>query len=337
MRAYSLRQYPSYGYLLHLWGMNRQGLWASAPRVEITGRVHGYRLRLDLSDFFQRIAYFVGGFHELDVLAAVAACLRPGDAFVDGGANIGLVTLHGARIVGPDGAVDSFECNPRVFQRLCWHVEENSLTYVRAHALGLGEHASELTVRMPGIDNAAAATLGNVPGRYGAHNKVIGTAQVRPGDSVLARDDERPLTIKLDIEGFEMHALRGLIGTIDRRSPAIIVEVNPEMLGHCGSHPMELFHMLWPRGYHPFALDLEGWRGKHRLKLQPLWNDEFLREKDVLWVKRGSVHWHRLAPLMQPRTVFWRDSLREFIEKRRETWERRMKVWRLSKVVRRVM
>lgn len=98
-RAYAYHELPGFGHLLHRVGMNDQPRWSGAPIVECRGRMHKYWMRLELADFFQRIAYFFGGYHELDVISAIDAVARPGEHFADAGANIGLVTLHAARRV----------------------------------------------------------------------------------------------------------------------------------------------------------------------------------------------------------------------------------------------
>jgi FkbM family methyltransferase len=316
--------------------MNNEPAWDDAPVVETRGRFHGYRMRINLADFFQRIAYFVGGYHEMDVVGGIGACLRAGDAFIDGGANTGLITLHAAKIVGPTGRIDAFEVFPPVLDVLKWHVEANHLEdRVHVHGVGLGAEKGELLLKLPGTRSGAPATFGAVPHRYGIHQKEVGVIPVVTGDSVIPADDARPLTIKLDVEGFEVFALRGLLDTIDRRKPAILVEVNHEMLTHCGVTAGDIMSLLWPRGYHPFGLDRKGWKGGYRMQLQPLWHDEFKRERDVLWVARDSVHWERLAPIMVPKQEkYWRDHLADFHVARAAKWERRMKWLGLDGLVR---
>lgn len=306
VRWYAHRELPRYGYLLDWWGMNRQPDWARAHTVESRERFHGYRVKLDLADFFQRINYFFGAYHEFDVLSTLDLCLRPGEAFLDGGANIGLVTLHSAGIVGPGGRVDAFEPNPEVFARLAWHVQVNDLKQVRVHQLGLGEAAAQLHVRMPGLDNQAAATLGVIPQRYGDHVRDLGTVRVVPGDEVLGDSDVRPLVIKLDVEGFELLALRGLRRTLEHRRPALVLEANGEMLEMNGGSPAALHDFLEPLGYRAWALDRGGFRQRHRLKLHPLRREHLAWEKDVLFLSPDGPHWKRAEPHFQPPGRYWR-------------------------------
>lgn len=307
VRRYAHLELPSYGHVLHWWGMNDQPRWDRAPTVEIKDRFHGLKIKLDLSDFFQRIDYFFGCWHELDVLSAVDACLRPGDQVFEGGANIGLVTIHAASIVGSTGRVQAFEPFPKVFERLSWHVNANRLTQVTLHQMALGETPASLELLWPGQDNQAACTLGAIPERYGDNVGKMGTVDVRPGDDFIDPRESRPLLIKLDIEGFELRALKGMRRAIQARTPAIIAEVNSEMLEINGDSAEAMFDFLAQFGIEPFAIDRAGFRKRHRLTLFPLARHQVRYEKDVLWVSRTGPHWPRVVRLLAPPGVpYWR-------------------------------
>lgn len=73
------------------------------------------------------------------MLLALSECLEPGDRFVDVGANIGMITLQAARLVGPSGRVESFEPNPNCFATLERHLAINGIENVVAHRVGLSD------------------------------------------------------------------------------------------------------------------------------------------------------------------------------------------------------
>lgn len=306
VRAYAHSELPRYGHLLHWWGMNDQPRWSGAPAVEVRERLNGHRVRLMMSDYFQRINYFFGCWHELDVMSAITALLRPGDVFVDGGANIGLVSLHAAARVGPGGQVLSFEPNPRVYEQLCANLAMNEMPWVRAVRAGLGEERAVMRVRLPGFDNAAAATLGHIPQRYGEHIDDLGEVEVVRGDDVLDQDDRRPLMVKLDVEGFEHKAVRGLLASIRRTRAAVLLELNGEMLVLNGSGPEALFDEFAALGYRLYGLDRGGFRSRHRLWLHPLERRHTPYEKDAIFIHPASVFHERAARFIQPAGRYWR-------------------------------
>ena len=58
-----------------------------------------------------RFIYF-GGLPDYEEMTFMKRFLRPGDGFIDGGANEGMFTLLAAQLVGPSGAVHAFEAVP---------------------------------------------------------------------------------------------------------------------------------------------------------------------------------------------------------------------------------
>ncbi|MBX3357823.1 MAG: FkbM family methyltransferase [Phycisphaeraceae bacterium] len=306
VRRYTHWELPRYGHLLRRIGVTDHEKWAGAPTVHTRGRFYGHVMELDLADFYQRTAYFFGSYHELDIMTAIERAIRPGEVFVDGGANIGLVSMHIAEVVGPSGRVHAFECSSKVLPRLRFHLRENRLQQVTLHELGLGDVETVLTMRLPGAGNDGASTFSPVPDRYGGVFTDLGTVKIVRADDVLDRSDTRPLVVKLDVEGYEIKALRGMERTLHDRKPAIITEVNAEMLEHCGGSGVEMHSMLGAMGYRGFAVDRGGFRSRHRFWLHPLEVNEIAWERDVMWIAEGSFHWERLRPLMQQRGMYWK-------------------------------
>ena len=131
-----------------VFGVYREDAWAHAPTLEIRGKLHGYRMALDLTDRPDRTGYFLGRFYDLATQLFISECVRPGDTFVDIGANIGMITLLAARLVGPEGTVEAFEPNPDVYRRLSHNVQCNMLNNVSLHAVGLSDKDADLTLRV---------------------------------------------------------------------------------------------------------------------------------------------------------------------------------------------
>ncbi|MCC6678589.1 MAG: FkbM family methyltransferase [Phycisphaerales bacterium] len=303
---YARHEFPRYGHVLNRWGINRQADWARAPVVETRERFHGLWMRLDTADFFQRIAYFLGSYHEMDVLAALDMGMRPGDAFIDAGANIGLVSLHASGRVGPGGIVHAFEPNPDAVRRLRWHIARNLLTNIRCYEGGLSDSSERLELRVPGEGNLAAGTLGPIPRRYAGLVSQAASVVTAAGDDVIEADDPRPLFIKLDVEGFEQRAITGLREVISGRLPAILTEVNGEMLEMNSASPRGIFDTLAPLGYRLFAIDRRGFRKRHSLAVHPLTREQIDLEKDVLFLHPDGPHWSRFEPAMMQPGRYWR-------------------------------
>jgi FkbM family methyltransferase len=259
--------------------------WRTAGWREIRCKTHGYRVRLDLSAAFDRTTYFLARYCELDTELVMRHVLRSGDQFVDGGANIGMLTLMAAHLVGPNGRVHAFEPNPRMYTRLVEHVERNGLVdRVIAHRVGLSNAEADLTFRI--VDGGAeSGTVAPLPEAIAAHVTEQLTIHVAPGDTLLgpALATGRRTLIKLDVEGHESEAVEGLCATIDRLAPVLITELIPERLS---AHPSTLFSMLLPRGYRAFELGLRrtGLR-RHELALRAVHGlGDVTEQCDLLWL-----------------------------------------------------
>jgi FkbM family methyltransferase len=285
-RPYLMHELPGWGKLANLIGIggidNLNPRWRAAPKKTIRGKAHGYLMELDLSDDMERSVYFIGRHYDLDNQLALDAILKPGDTFVDGGANIGMTTLHAAKRVGETGRVFAFEPQPHCVEKLRKHLANNRLPQVRLHEVGLTDKPSRLTLNVLGG--------GSILANFGALEEGVTAREqhlcplVR-GDDLLRDEIVGDLMLKLDIEGFELHALRGLDETVTRLRPPILTEVNSHYLRRAGVDEHQLFAHLHERDYRGFAIHLKKRRRIHSLALQPIEHPKDLGHlNDVLWL-----------------------------------------------------
>ncbi|HSN66264.1 MAG TPA: hypothetical protein VLS94_06460, partial [Fusibacter sp.] len=78
----------------------------------------GYKLLLYSDSFQTRGIVYYTPFHDYDSMRFVQRYLRPGDNFIDIGANIGEYTLLACSIIGDSGSVSAFEPVPKTVDRL---------------------------------------------------------------------------------------------------------------------------------------------------------------------------------------------------------------------------
>ncbi len=284
--------------LLRSAGVWDQKLWRGQPLRTCRGRWHGYRLQLDTGDFHQRGAYFYARSLDVDVQLCIRAALRPGDTFIDVGANIGLLSMLAAHRVGPRGRVIAFEPNPDVYERFLWHLRRNKLVQIEPHRLALSDHEAVMRLIVPPTGNTGAGSLGTLPARHGGRIGAEYDVPVQSGDPLLADLPASPVFLKLDVEGHEPAALRGLSRTVEHHAPAILVESNVEMLPANGTSVDELFGLLESWGYEPYALSNtwsrfgREWR-LHLHRMEARWRPE--RTVNALFLKRDGIHAKRLA------------------------------------------
>jgi FkbM family methyltransferase len=166
---------------------------------------------------------------EPHIVATIRNHLRPGNVFVDIGANVGVMSLYAAIAVGPQGKVISFEPdenNARCFLRGVF--ESKFQDYVRLYRFALSD--GQAIFALAGGSNANL-TPAKMPSR------IVQTIQ---GDDVLFHEPRIDF-IKLDIEGYEPFALRGMGRTLTKHKPLILCEFNPRCLISHASVPPERF------------------------------------------------------------------------------------------------
>jgi len=183
------------------------------------------------------------GLYELDTERLIRRILRPGDHFVDAGANIGYFTMLGARLVGPGGRVDAFEPQPDNRARLKDHLERNGLSQrVRVCESALGDRSGTVKIHfyMEGA-NHGSSTLFAQPG---AHTRAVQVPMQRM-DEVLGDEGVEVKLVKMDIEGAEPLAVAGMAGLLRcKNPPQIICEYNPAQASVAGFAPREFIDRI---------------------------------------------------------------------------------------------
>jgi FkbM family methyltransferase len=138
---------------------------------------------------------------------------------IDGGANLGFHTICFATLANK-GKVYSFEPQPLIFNLLSTNILFNGATdIVYQHKLGLGDKKEYLKMT-PLKDQFFSENCVNYGGR--------GLAKEGEEDVTLTTIDSLKLSkldfIKLDIQGFELEAIKGGEKTIKTNHPILFIE-----------------------------------------------------------------------------------------------------------------
>jgi FkbM family methyltransferase len=156
--------------------------------------------------------------------------IKPGGVAIDAGANIG---CYAAGFIKVASRVICFEPNPEAYECLL--------------------HNSKL---IPGIDTYPYA-LSDKPAGYKlvSENDNIGMAFLKPdtnGDKATTIDNmdlHDCVFIKIDVEGYELHVLKGAKKTISYFKPVLVIEINDHTLRRTGIDRKEIFQWLTDHGY----------------------------------------------------------------------------------------
>ncbi|MEO7115550.1 MAG: FkbM family methyltransferase [Caldimonas sp.] len=253
----------AFGYGAALGGAERmKPEWKELPTAIVTGKRHGFRMKLDRSDWAQCTTWFLGRYFELGVQRCLDQLLREGDTMVDIGANIGMIALHARSLVGKTGRVICFEPNPECASAVEEHMKLNGIRNVEVRRCALASAPGTLTLNLTS-EHSGTATLAPVRGT------VVKSIQVpvRVGDDELER--VAPKVIKIDVEGFELNVLQGLRKTLAKHKPILITELVDEHLARAGTSTDEIHEFLQEFGYTPYGIDTERSPIRHDVVLRP--------------------------------------------------------------------
>jgi len=160
----------------------------------------------------------IGGIWETFVDDILCALIRPGDCFLDIGANQGYYTVKIGRRTGPTGRVFSFEPNPLMYRFLSENIEINALQPITtAFQVAVADKPGRMTMEAPVNYPGGGRVL--VAGETGAETVEVDVARI---DDLLPPGQVVDL-IKIDVEGFEPLALRGMAETLARSPDCPIV------------------------------------------------------------------------------------------------------------------
>lgn len=175
--------------------------------------------------------------HDVDfqALTWVEQNVRPVRRVMDVGANVGQTIVSVRLVLGKAVEIHSFEANPALWPGL-ERVAKASGGSVHVHRFGLGAEDGEMVLHVPSVDGVSyleesTLDLGQfekpwVKDKYEQRGHTTEFQQVRVP---IRRGDDfslAPDLIKIDVEGFESEAVRGLLETIRQHRPVLMVENN---------------------------------------------------------------------------------------------------------------
>src|SRR5690606_12103381 len=122
--------------------------------------LHGFSIYIDpIKGKGIESSIYYKGTYERGTLYLMKYFLDKADVFFDVGANIGLMSLHGSRLIGPKGKVYSFEPNPITFAILNKNIHINGMKNIEGVEKALGAENSFENLHSRIEVNRGAASL----------------------------------------------------------------------------------------------------------------------------------------------------------------------------------
>jgi len=176
--------------------------------------------------------------------------VKPGQILFDVGTNIGETLLNFAKLTGEKGYVYGFEPDDENYGNVQKNISLNNFKNVHVFKKAVADRKE--TVKYYVVD----------PHNRGM-NRILSDTNQNTSEFVEMETDtidniviENTISnvdlIKIDIEGYEMHALRGAKNTLMKFKPILFIEVGYSRLLKHNTSPNELVKMLEDIGYNIF-------------------------------------------------------------------------------------
>ncbi|MFC5455676.1 FkbM family methyltransferase [Prosthecobacter fluviatilis] len=185
------------------------------------------------------------------------ALIRPGDVVFDVGANEGYFTLLASDLVGSGGKVHAFEPVPPTFRK----AEANLLQMqvYNNYCLNLfacSDEAGDVMLHVPEKDFGQASMRVQDAGSWKDVQNIetYCSRAIRLDDYINEHQISRVDFMKIDVEGAELHALRGSQKMIGRFRPMLFLEVCESWMRNFQCAPPDLAAFLLDHGYTDFFI-----------------------------------------------------------------------------------
>jgi FkbM family methyltransferase len=165
------------------------------------------------------------GTYEIDLQDMISSKVEEGWIAYDVGANIGYFSLLFARVVGKSGNVFSFEAVPDNITRLQANLRLNEIgTRIKIVPAAVLDKTGKVKFLL-GPSGAMGKVDGSA-GRENLHQESIEVDGISLDDFVYKDRNPPPDVIKMDIEGGEVLAVKGMQKLLKEHPPLIFLEIH---------------------------------------------------------------------------------------------------------------
>jgi FkbM family methyltransferase len=229
------------------------------------------------------------GYYEKEVGALLKEIVRPDDVFLDLGANIGYFSL----LIASNSSsvrIISFEPVKDLFQDMNDNISLNNIRNISTINATVGEMNVEKELFVSASDNSGMSSF-HQPENYSGKKERVKVVAIDDWfkTSGLSKID----IIKLDIEGSELAALKGMKEVLQKQRPVLIVEVNPETLSMFNLKTSDIYDYLKQLNFKGFLILKNG-------LLEHLSQPDITETANVLFIHSEKVNDYKKIEILSP-------------------------------------
>jgi len=232
--------------------------WLGLSKREYRKKIfNGMYMLITPAEHIQQQLFWYG-YYEKPVALLLEEFIKDDSTILDIGAHIGYFTLVAAQRA-KNGKIYAFEPVTELFQKLQRNIDENGLLNAEALNYAVGDSEEDSLIHLSSPDNTGMSSL-RPPENYSGISETIRLITI---DGWINQEKIATVDIvKLDVEGCELLALRGMEKLLLNQKPVLIVEINAETLGYFNFSPKDVMDYLDHLGYLSFGISKNGFLQK---------------------------------------------------------------------------
>ena len=214
-------------------------------------KIRGNKMWLDLKDRVLARHYFLHRGYESFEVSLIEEATKQSMTFVDVGACIGYHTLIGSRCVGDSGSVVALEPAPSNYSLLMRNIRANGIPNVHAVNAAAMDYQGTIELylsRRNFGDHRVYDAKDEQKFNEGGRRERISVPCVRVDDVLMDYGLEADV-IKIDVQGAEMTAFKGMEKALTNPEVILFCEFWPYGLRKFGSSPSEMLDFLDSLGF----------------------------------------------------------------------------------------
>lgn len=212
-------------------------------------------LQVDASDIVGKHIYYFG-IWEPSLTRWIQCRLRPGDVFIDVGANIGYYSLLASKLVGDSGKVVSVEALPQIFVRLEQNLRQNDTRNVRTVNAAAWDKPEKVKIFTRQEGPSGSTTL--IPEWADQwHLQQQLEIDAKPLSDILTEEEIKSARlIKIDVEGAEWHVISEMQSWLSRtrKDLEIVIEISRSMMQTQGKSLQDILDVFNGFGFQGYQI-----------------------------------------------------------------------------------
>ena len=213
--------------------------------------IGGSIMLLKVNDWVQK-NLFLYGIYEKKEIDFWIKFVNNKKVLFDIGTNVGYFSLVASRLVNKiDGKIYAFEPISHTYERAKLNISLNNYRNIILNKIAISDRDDKIQINIGNDENWGMSSITN-------HDYLSGSSEIVETttlDNFVAKNHIKEIDIiKIDIEGSEIYALKGMQNVLSEIRPVVLIEILENSLKKVNSSKEDIFNTFYSYNYTPFMI-----------------------------------------------------------------------------------